>query len=91
MSTNRIHLAYLDGMSGVSGAEALLRELIRYSDAHGYVTDALEGRYLLGMLLLHRGSKDEGGRELQEVHGLAIAKGNRLIAEDAREALAGLS
>jgi hypothetical protein len=42
------------------------------------------------MLLLHRGAKDDGRRELQEVLGLASAKGNRLIAEDAREALASL-
>jgi tetratricopeptide (TPR) repeat protein len=90
VSLNRIHLAYLDGVSGVTGAEGLLRELIRYSEAHGYVTDAIEGRYLLGMLLLHRGAKDDGRRELQEVLGLASAKGNRLIAEDAREALASL-
>jgi len=47
-----------------------------------------EGRYLLGMLLLHRGAKEDGKRELQEVLGLATAKGNRLVAEDAREALA---
>lgn len=87
VSVNRIHLAYLDGVSGVAGAENLLRELIRYSDAHGWVTDALEGRYLLGMLLLHRGAKDDGKRELEEVLGLATAKGNRLVAEDAREAL----
>ncbi|MBK8253889.1 MAG: protein kinase [Polyangiaceae bacterium] len=88
VSLNRIHLAFLDGVSGVAGAEDLLRDLVRYSNAHGYWTDALEGRYLLGMLLLHRGSKEDAVRELQEVQGLAAAKGNRLILEDAREALA---
>ncbi len=87
VSVNRIHLAYLDGMSGVAGAEGLLRELVRYSNAHGYWTDAVEGRYLLGMLLQHRGAADEAKRELEEVMALAAAKGNRLILQDAREAL----
>ena len=87
-SLNRIHLAYLDGLSGVAGAEALLRDLIRYADARGYWTDVLEGRYLLGALLLHRGAAEEGRRELGEALSGAEAYGNRLIAEDAREALA---
>ncbi len=87
VSLNRIHLAFLDGMSGVAGAEGLLRDLVRYSNSHGYWTDAVEGRYLLGMLLKHRGAHDEAKRELEEVMALAAAKGNRLILQDAREAL----
>ena len=87
VSLNRIHLAFLDGMSGVAGAEGLLRDLVRYSNSHGYWTDAVEGRYLLGMLLKHRGAHDEAKRELEEVMALASAKGNRLILQDAREAL----
>ena len=87
VSVNRIHLAYLDGMSGVVGADVLLRDLVRYSNAHGYWTDALEGRYLLGVLLKHRGALEEAKRELEEVMALAAAKGNRLILQDAREVL----
>jgi serine/threonine protein kinase/tetratricopeptide (TPR) repeat protein len=87
ISLNRIHLAYLDGMNGVTGAEALLRDLVRYANAYGYWTDALEGRYLLGALLKHRGVVEEAKRELEEVMSLAAAKGNHLIFEDAREVL----
>ncbi|MEZ4307404.1 MAG: hypothetical protein R3F14_05080 [Polyangiaceae bacterium] len=90
VSLNRIHIAYLDGVSGVAGADDLLRDLVRYASAHNYWTDALEGRLLLGLLLVHRGARDEADRELNEVLALAESKGNRLIAEDAREALAKL-
>ncbi len=88
VSLNRIHLTYLDGMSGVAGAEELLREHVRYANAYGYWTDALEGRFLLGMLMKHRGATEEAKRELEEVMSLAAAKSNHLIFEDAREQLA---
>ncbi|EYF05582.1 serine/threonine-protein kinase [Chondromyces apiculatus] len=87
LSLNRVHLAYLDGLSGVPGADDLLRDLIRYADARGYWTDALEGRFLLGALLLRRGTGDEARRELEETQRMAESYGYRLIAEDAREAL----
>ncbi|AKT35891.1 serine/threonine-protein kinase PknK [Chondromyces crocatus] len=87
LSLNRMHLAYLDGLSGVSGADTLLRELIRYADGRAYWTDALEGRFLLGALLVRRGLGDEGQRELEEAQRMALSYGYRLIAEDAREAL----
>ncbi|MGK4008152.1 protein kinase [Sorangium sp. So ce1036] len=90
VAINRAHLAYLDGLSGASGAEELLRELVRYADARAYRTDALEARYLLGALLSHRGMIKEARRELAEVIELAAAYGNELVAGDARAALAGL-
>ena len=90
VSLNRMHLAYLDGLSGVAGAEQLLRDLVRYANAYGYVTDALEGRLLIGLLMKHRGAADEARRELEEVATLAAAKTNNLVLEDAREALAAL-
>jgi hypothetical protein len=85
-----MHLAYLDGMSGVPGAEALLRDLIRYADARGYWTDVLESRYLLGALLQHRGAIDDARREFDQVLSMAVSYGNKLVANDAREALAKL-
>jgi len=90
VSLNRVHLAYLDGMSGVGDAVSLLRDLIRYADSRGYWTDALEGRYLYAALLKHRGEAAEAKRELEEVLRMATSYGNHLIAEDAREALKGL-
>jgi serine/threonine protein kinase/tetratricopeptide (TPR) repeat protein len=85
---NRIHLAYLDGMRGVDGAEAQLRDSVRYVDSRGFVTDALEGRFLLGMLHLQNGQVADARRELAQVLAQALEYGNRLVADDAREALA---
>lgn len=85
---NRIHLAYLDGMRGVDGAEAQLRDAVRYVDSRGFVTDALEGRFLLGMLHLQNGQVTDAKRELAQVLAQAVEYGNRCIADDAREALA---
>ncbi|XXT19934.1 protein kinase [Sorangium sp. So ce429] len=89
-SINRAHLAYVDGLNGAAGAGDLLRELARYADARSYRTDALESRYLLGALLKHQGLAKEARRELAEVLELASAYGNKLIADDARAALAEL-
>ena len=85
---NRIHLAYLDGMRGVDGAETQLRDAVRYVDGRGFVTDGLEGRFLLGMLHLQNGQVADAKRELGQVLAQALEYGNRLVAEDAREALA---
>lgn len=84
---NRIHLAYLDGMRGVDGAEAQLRDAVRYVDSRGFVTDALEGRFLLGMLHLQNGEVADAKRELAQVLAQAVEYGNRLVVDDAREAL----
>lgn len=90
VSIDRIHLAYLDGMSSKAGAEARLQELIRNAEARGYHTDALEGRALLAELFLHRGEHEEAKRELTRVLRSAESFGNGLIADDARVALAKL-
>ena len=87
VSLNRVHLAYLDGVGGKQGAEDELRELVRYADARGYRTDALEGRYLLAALQQRRGDAEGARRALVEVRAEALALGNQLVAEDAREAL----
>jgi hypothetical protein len=90
VAINRAHLAYLDGLKGSTDAERLLRECIRYSDSRGYLTDALESRYLLGALHKHRGAVADAKRELEEVLRMAEAYGNSLVAIDARELLEGL-
>ncbi|AUX38625.1 uncharacterized protein SOCE26_000020 [Sorangium cellulosum] len=90
VSINRAHLAYLDGLSGAGGAADLLRELARYADARSCRTDALESRYLLGALLKHQGQLVEARLTLAEVLTLAAAYGNKLVADDARAALAEL-
>jgi serine/threonine protein kinase/tetratricopeptide (TPR) repeat protein len=88
---NRMHLSFLDGLSGVADTAPFLRDCVRYADSRGYWTDALESRYLLGCLLKHRGERNEAKHELQEVVKLALAYGNKLVADDAQEALSGLS
>ncbi|MCK6587679.1 MAG: protein kinase [Polyangiaceae bacterium] len=90
VSINRIHLTFLDGLAEAPKALTTLKELIRYADSRGYVTDVLEGRCLLGVLELHRGNLTEAKRELEGVLSMAIAYGNKLVADDAREALRGL-
>jgi serine/threonine protein kinase/tetratricopeptide (TPR) repeat protein len=89
-SLNRMHLAYLDGMSDKPGAEALLNDLVRYADARGYFHDALEGRYLFAMLLVHRGAREEAEKELLEVVRIAESYGNNLVTCDARETISRL-
>jgi serine/threonine protein kinase/tetratricopeptide (TPR) repeat protein len=84
---NRMHLAYLDGMSGVEGSAELLHDLVRYADSRGYFLDALEGQVLLGSLLKHQGDPS-ARRELEQVLQKAIELENQLVAEEAREALA---
>ena len=85
---NRIHLAYLDGMRGVADAEVQLAEAVAYVESRGFVTDALEGRFLLGMLHLQHDQVADACRELAQVFAQAVEYGNLLVADDAREALA---
>jgi tetratricopeptide (TPR) repeat protein len=87
ISLNRVHLTYIDGLRGSEGAVAMLKDLIRYADARGYFTDGLEGRYLLGALLLSKGDFTAAKVELEQVLGMALSFGNKLVADDAREAL----
>jgi serine/threonine protein kinase/tetratricopeptide (TPR) repeat protein len=87
---NRIHLAYLDGLSGAAEAPGLLRDYARHVESRGYVTDALEARYLLGKLHQERGERDAARRELEGVLAKASEYGNGMIAAYARETLAAL-
>jgi serine/threonine protein kinase/tetratricopeptide (TPR) repeat protein len=90
VSLNRVHLTYIDGLRGSEGAVAMLKDLIRYADARGYFTDGLEGRYLLGALLLSKGELSAAKVELEQVLGMALSFGNKLVADDARETLESL-
>ncbi len=87
---NRLHLAYLDGASGLPDADKLLRDLIRYAESRGFLTDAREGRFLLGSLLAQRGQKSEARRELEGVLAMAVAQSDQATAEESREALESL-
>src|SRR5262249_51188846 len=88
VTLNRIHLAYLDGVSGLPDAVQLLRDLNRYAESRGFLTDAREGRFLLGALLAQQGKKDEARRELGSVLAMAMAQGDQATADESRELLA---
>jgi serine/threonine protein kinase len=87
---NRVHLAYLDALNGDPAADGKIQELVRYAESRDYFSDALEGRCLFAAILRHRGRREEARQELQAVGRLANAYGNRLIADDVREALTAL-
>lgn len=86
-SINRIHLSYLDGLVETPHALTKLEELILHAEARGYLNDVLEGRYLLGMLRLHRGEMLQARRGLEGVLASAMEYGNALAADDAHQAL----
>ncbi len=90
VTLNRIHLAYLDGMSGLPDADKLLRDLIAYAESRGFHGDGREGRYLVGVLLAHQGAKVEARRELENVMAMAQAQRDHATVEESREALAKL-
>ena len=86
VTLNRIHLAYLDGASGLPDADKLLRDLNRYAESRGFLTDAREGRFLLGSLLAQQGSREEARRELESVLAMAVAQSDQAMAEESRVA-----
>jgi len=87
---NQMYLAYLDGVSGLPDAERLLRELIRYAESRGYLTDARQGRYQLGAVLAFRGQVDEARRELGELLRESQAQGDQTSVDETQELLAKL-
>ncbi len=90
VTINRIHLAYLDGVSGQPDADKLLRDLIVYAESRGFYSDGREGRLLLGRLLAHKGAKAEARRELESVMAMAQTQRDQSTVEESREALAKL-
>ena len=90
VTLNRIHLAYLDGVSGLPDADKLLRDLLRYAESRGFLTDAREGHFLLGALLAQQGAKAEARREFESVLAMAEAQHDQAMTEESREALAKL-
>ncbi len=90
VTLNRIHLAYLDGVSGLPDADKLLKDLIRYAESRGFLTDAREGHLLLGTLLAKQGARAEARRELEGALAMSVAQSDQATAEESREALAKL-
>jgi eukaryotic-like serine/threonine-protein kinase len=91
VTLNRIHLAYLDGIGGLPEADQLLRDLNRYAESRGYLTDAREGRFLLGAFLAQKGQIEAARRELEGTLAMSLAQSDRATAEESRELLARLA
>jgi eukaryotic-like serine/threonine-protein kinase len=87
---NQMFLAYLDGVSGLPDAQKLLRDLIVYTESRGYLTDARQGRHLLGELLAFRGDVDAARKELLELSQQAKAQGDQAMVDEVGETLATL-
>jgi serine/threonine protein kinase/tetratricopeptide (TPR) repeat protein len=87
-NVNQLHLCILDGLRNSEGVEEKLKALIRYADARGYLSDVIEGRYLLARLFAAHGSHDRARRMLLEVCKYAEEQGDSLVVTDARELLA---
>jgi serine/threonine protein kinase/tetratricopeptide (TPR) repeat protein len=90
VTLNQMYIAHLDGVSGLPDAERLLRDLIAYAESRGYLTDARQGRALLGELLVQKGQKDEARRELTQLIELSRAQGDQSTIDETAEVLAKL-
>jgi hypothetical protein len=82
----RMLLAYLDALQSSESGTRALGERLAHAESRKWTSDALNGRYLLGKLLLARGDAAAGRRELELARRMAHEAGNQLVAEDcARE------
>ncbi len=90
-SHNRMFLAFLDGAAGDEAAEPLLRQGIRYAEAHGYTWDAVNGRALLAQLVQRRGDLERARVEYERAGKIARESGNRLLADDCESALRAMA
>lgn len=90
VNSNRLMLAYLDAINGVESAQRTLGQALAYAEAQHYTIDVLTGRYLLGLLLSHRGDRTGAVRELGLAQRLALATENRRFAEDCARELRAL-
>jgi tetratricopeptide (TPR) repeat protein len=90
-SQNRMFLAFLDGVAGDAGAEATLRQGIRYAEVNDFMWDNINGRLLLAWLFQRRGASAAAKAEFDALVVLARAMGNHLVVEDCELALRELA
>ncbi len=90
-SQNRMFLAFLDGVAGDPGAEATLRQGIRYAEANEFGWDNVNGRLLLAWLFQRRGASAAARTELEALLVLAREMGNQLVVDDCESGLKELS
>jgi len=84
---NRMYLTYLDGLQGMDEGYDTLRVLVREADDKGLTWDALNGRFLLGVLAYRRGDAEVARRDLDRVRILARECRSHLLEQTACELL----
>ncbi|WP_437672686.1 protein kinase domain-containing protein [Sorangium sp. So ce131] len=84
-ASNRMYIAYLDGVEGVGDARERLKELIAQAEEQGYLHDVLQGRWAAAMLLKNARHDALARREFEDVLELSVRLGDPLLEKDARE------
>jgi tetratricopeptide (TPR) repeat protein len=82
-----MYLTFLEGEKGRGDPVDTLQDLIEAALAKGYTWDALNGRYLLGMLAFRKGDEALARTELQRVRDLARECHNHLLELGSTEML----
>jgi tetratricopeptide (TPR) repeat protein len=87
---NRTYLTFLDGLEGAPEARAFLEANIAAAEAKGYITEVIEGEWLLATLLSRRGERAEARSRFERLLVLAQRFGQGLSVLTAVKALAAL-
>ncbi|WP_437731854.1 protein kinase domain-containing protein [Sorangium sp. So ce1335] len=83
-ASNRMYIAYLDGVQGAGDARERLKELIARAEEQGYWHDVLQGRWAAAMLLKNARNDALARREFEDLLELSVRLGDPLLEKDAR-------
>ncbi|WP_441291485.1 protein kinase domain-containing protein [Sorangium sp. KYC3313] len=83
-ASNRMYLAYLDGVAGAGDARERLQALIARAEEQGYWHDVLQGRWAAAMLLKNARNDALARREFEDLLELSVRLGDPLVEKDAR-------
>ena len=83
-ASNRMFLAYLDGVAGAGDARERLQALIARAEEQGYWHDVLQGRWAAAMLLKNARNDALARREFEDLLELSVRLGDPLLEKDAR-------
>jgi tetratricopeptide (TPR) repeat protein len=86
-NSNRMFLAFLDGIQGTVDGEPLLRQGIAYAEGKDFTWDVIGGRLLLAKLLHRSDQLDAARTEYDKTRALAAAAGHCFVAEECEIAL----
>ncbi|WP_437829346.1 protein kinase domain-containing protein [Sorangium sp. So ce1153] len=83
-ASNRMYIAYLDGVKGAGDARERLQALIARAEEQGYWHDVLQGRWAAAMLLKNARNDALARREFEDLLELSVRLGDPLLEKDAR-------